>query len=561
MTKIRRYARFLSRKVVQVFTLSIAIGAVLSAVELAFAYGLQLYLQSLGLSSAQALHFPSWLPLQSEKYTLLFLFVVSILRALLLWSQTYLQGATVDHYSYTQRSRILEYVFNSDTASTNKLSALFNERIHFSSITVVGIQLFLLQATATVLLGVALCRISVPATALSVGLMSLFVLPLLLLNKKIKRTGEGLTSEWSKTNNRLMSSIKNILLLRIYGVQQREGALAQGNLKSYRDHMLRYHRTSGFSYAYPQVIAIVLLCSITLLARSWLNLPPTLLIAYFYLFLRFAQSLSSLNQATSDILLGWPQWKELYTWWANDYQSLARRRIAPEALIPLNVSEGTQNPMGWRIENISFSYPGAKHMMIERLTADIKPGSFAAIIGPSGAGKTTLISLLLGFLTPLEGQIQLEMNGSSSLLSESKHQMNRHIGYVGTDPFITEGTVLENITFGLPGPVSDADIQDAIQKSECDFIFRLPNGLEHRLTEQGQGLSAGQLQRLALTRALLRKPKALILDEATSNLDAGTEQRILQTLTQLKGEFTIVAVTHRESLLSFSDQVLKLSKE
>jgi ATP-binding cassette subfamily B protein AbcA/BmrA len=123
------------------------------------------------------------------------------------------------------------------------------------------------------------------------------------------------------------------------------------------------------------------------------------------------------------------------------------------------------------------------------------------------------------------------------------------VGYVGPESFLIEGTVKENLSYGLHQVASDIDIRNVLDHADCGFVHSLPLGLEHRLTEQGEGLSAGQKQRLALARALLRKPKVLVLDEATANLDTETELRLVATLEKIRDGMTIVAVTHREALL------------
>ena len=120
------------------------------------------------------------------------------------------------------------------------------------------------------------------------------------------------------------------------------------------------------------------------------------------------------------------------------------------------------------------------------------------------------------------------------------------------------GTLRDNLVYGLGHGVSDKEIQSALRRADCDFVFQLAQGLEHSLTEQGHGLSSGQKQRLSLARALLRRPTVLILDEPTANLDAQSESRLVEVFLELKKEMTILAATHREAVLAIADQRIQL---
>jgi len=552
--RIRRFCQFLSARVVSVLFIGVLGGVLLSIVELAMAYGLQLFLQTLGLPvMAMGNGFLSrihW----SANGALLFLFSIAMIRALIIWVQNFLQNATSDYYTHEQRKRLLDFVFSTYLASTRRMTTLFNERCTMSCQTIAGLQVLLLNLTTSLIIGAALFRLSIKTTSFALVLMVFSAYPAAWLGKRIQHTAQGIVDQWDKTNARLLSSIKNIILLRIYGVQKRENEIAQSDLQAYTLRHLRYHRFSGFNLVSPQIVGIFLLCMIMTIGRSFFNLQSTVIVSYFYLFLRFAQTLSAGNHAISQMQLGWPHLRDLYQWWDRDYvpQQIVLKKQESSLGAQLQVTQ----PLAWRLSHVNFQYPGTERPTLKDLTLDIPAAAFTAIMGPSGAGKSTFLNLLIGFYQPSEGTVQAQINGDYRALSGIK--INSAIGYVGTDPFIKEGTVFDNITYGLHKLPSDEDIRHAVRQAECDFVYDLPNGLRHHVTEQSQGLSAGQLQRLALVRALLRRPQALILDEATSNLDPVTEQRILTTLAAMKKTLTIVAVTHRESLLAFADHVIHI---
>ena len=157
------------------------------------------------------------------------------------------------------------------------------------------------------------------------------------------------------------------------------------------------------------------------------------------------------------------------------------------------------------------------------------------------------------------GKLEVSLDGQWKSLSQWRETVLRHVGYVGSDFFIIQGSIRDTLSYGLMHPPSDSDCYEALEIADCSFVFTLPRGLNHELDDQGRGLSAGQLQRLSLARALLRKPKALILDEFTSCLDLQTESQVMQNLTQLKSKMTLIVATHRKEPLAFMDGILNLS--
>ena len=215
-------------------------------------------------------------------------------------------------------------------------------------------------------------------------------------------------------------------------------------------------------------------------------------------------------------------------------------------------------PIGWFVDGVCYRYPDGGDVIVSGLSTEIKPGTAVVLTGPSGSGKSTILGLLLGQLEPTSGTVDVQVDGERLGIARAAPRMLRHVGYIGADGFLVEGTLRENLFYGLDRVPTPDEIEDALARAECSFIDGFPDRLNHRLTFHGAGLSSGQKQRLALARALLRKPRALILDEATSNLDSETEWRILQTLRRLKGEVTLVIATHRPALIELGDERVDL---
>lgn len=208
-----------------------------------------------------------------------------------------------------------------------------------------------------------------------------------------------------------------------------------------------------------------------------------------------------------------------------------------------------------RFDNVSFRYPNAEQYVLSDVSFSIRAGSTVALVGRSGAGKTTLCNLVARFYNPTSGSIQLDGMNLEDIQLES---FRRLLGVVEQDVFLFDGTVYENIAYGRRG-ASLAAVQAAAEAAAArEFIEALPQGFETWIGERGVKLSGGQRQRLAIARAILADPKILILDEATSNLDSESERLIQNSLKRLLQGRTAFVIAHRLSTITHADLILVL---
>ncbi|KXS99482.1 hypothetical protein AC578_3772 [Pseudocercospora eumusae] len=210
-------------------------------------------------------------------------------------------------------------------------------------------------------------------------------------------------------------------------------------------------------------------------------------------------------------------------------------------------------------KDVAFAYPTRPAVSIfDGLNFRIPQGSNVAIVAPSGAGKSTVASLLMRFYTPTRGEITI--NGKSINDMNAK-QLRRRIGYVGQEPVLFSGTIAENIAYGKP-LASRSEIVGAARRANCQFISDFPDGLETFVGARGAQLSGGQKQRIAIARALLKNPDILILDEATSALDAESETLVNQALQALlRGDNTTISIAHRLSTIQRSDTIIVIGTD
>jgi ATP-binding cassette subfamily C protein len=203
--------------------------------------------------------------------------------------------------------------------------------------------------------------------------------------------------------------------------------------------------------------------------------------------------------------------------------------------------------------NVSFRYDQSP--VLTDLDLTVNAGSLTTLIGPSGSGKTTIIDLTIGLLRPEQGQILLDGKPLHELDIKAWRDM---IGYVPQETTLLHDTITHNITLGDPA-LEEADVITALQAAEAwDFVQRLPAGIHTVVGERGGKLSGGQRQRIVIARALINKPRLLILDEATSALDPASEKAIRTTMEHLKGQLTILAISHNRAMVDAADRVYQL---
>lgn len=213
-------------------------------------------------------------------------------------------------------------------------------------------------------------------------------------------------------------------------------------------------------------------------------------------------------------------------------------------------------PCGLKLNNVTFAYSDEGRNIVQNLSFDFKPGSCTAVLGETGAGKTTLIRLLLALVSPTQGSVNIYNDKGVS--RELTSLMRCNFVYVPQGNTLMSGTIRDNLRLGNIA-ATDEEMIAALHKSCADFVMELPQGLDTVCSELGGGLSEGQAQRIGIARALLRDRSIMLFDEATSALDPETERQLLSNILATRDK-TIIFITHRLAVVDYSDQTLRLER-
>jgi len=212
-------------------------------------------------------------------------------------------------------------------------------------------------------------------------------------------------------------------------------------------------------------------------------------------------------------------------------------------------------PCGVRFIDVAFAYDDSENNVIEHLSYDFYPTSCTAILGETGAGKTTMVRMILALLQPNSGKVEIYNEKEHHDLSPL---LRTNFVYVPQGNTLMSGTIRDNLRLGKLDATDD-EMAEALKRSCADFVFELPDGLDTKCTEQGGGLSEGQAQRISIARALLRNRSIMLFDEATSALDPDTERKLLQNILS-KRDKTIIFITHRPAVMEYCDQTIEIKK-
>ncbi|MEM7530315.1 MAG: ABC transporter ATP-binding protein [Pseudomonadota bacterium] len=507
--------------------------------------------QGAGASTEAVFRWLDWAGIPAEAPLLLAFAVLAILlkNALTFLAMIYV-GYSVAHISTSIRRRFvdrllevrLSYLADEPAGAITNALSVDATRAGNAYLAVAN---FIVQALqALIYVGVALfVSWQVTLVALGAGLGIAFLLRYFI--RKARNAGRRQTQHTSDFTATLADGLNNLKPLRAMERQRHVSALLGHSVERLRKALRRQVVAKHALKNINEVLAAAIMAAGLALAVGFLEIPGTELVV---LALLLVQLVSTINKAQRE-------YQNAVILESAYYNVLDRIDAAAAAR---EIDSGTALPVleqGCRFESVSFSHPDRP--VLHDVTLEFPVNRTTVLTGPSGAGKTTVTDLVLGFITPSSGRILIDGRPLSEI---SLRAWRRTIGYVPQELVLFNETVFENIALGDP-EIGESDVRAALKVAGgLAFVDALPEGLATVVGEKGARLSGGQRQRIALARALVLQPKLLILDEVTSALDPSSEAEIVENIRALKGKTTIIAITHRSALLDIADRTYALAE-
>lgn len=524
-------------------------GVVYAVVEYIFAILIQNFLYYIGLISGENLSLGLF-SIDSFEWLIVALLTLGIFRSISTYFRIYLPRVAFQKYNQEVREKIIAASLNElEGTSVHSTIATFSDEV-----TRAGNSVFCLVRIFTTFFSVSVLGIIAFVTApleMGVGLLCVAIAFLFLKLLKRDKGNMNLSTEWDKVNKRLSDGLRNSYFLHVYNLVSDEIKSSRTILESYFQFYRKFIERVSLEAAVPGVLSIVIIVVITLASKEMGTQKPAVLLTFFYVFLRFVQAASELVVAITDFNFNFSGVEQITKWFDQKKKRSENQRKRDTVE---NIS-GIDENFVLDVKNLSFAHEGSEELFKD-LNFNLGRGECLVISGKSGSGKSTLVSLLLGLLNPSKGSIEIgdiDVRSLGSFIADI-------VGYVGPTPYLIEGSLRENLLYpprSSSETVSDDEIYKVLDRLGLEERVK-EIGIDSIVTEKLDVLSTGQRQRLTIARAILKKPKLLILDESTSNLDIETEEKVIQAIQEVSSDSIVVVVTHREAMLKLANKTIHL---
>ncbi len=406
---------------------------------------------------------------------------------------------------------------------------------------------FLATGLLVLAYGAAALRISPTTTAIAVAIGLALELVRAPLIGRARALGEAMTEAQREAFSLLTEFVQGLKPIKARGLEDRHHAAYVGAIDRIEEQRLAYARAALHAHLVHQVLLAVALAALIWVSAARLGTSTAELLVVVFIFARLMPLLSKLHQGYTNASEALPA-------------LVSATRICEELEAAAEPQGAAGAPLALerelRLEGVSVRYEGGR-AALEGVDLTLARRRTLAVIGPSGAGKTTLVDVVMGLLVPDEGRLLVD---GEPLAGGRLLAWRRAVAYVPQETFLLHDSIEANLRWMAPD-ASEEELWDALRRAAAaDFVRRLPEGLATPVGDRGARLSGGERQRIALARALLTRPQLLILDEATSQLDAANEAQILDALATLHGEVTMIVIAHRPTLLRRADLVLSLEQ-
>ena len=426
-------------------------------------------------------------------------------------------------------NRMLDDVMNTEMMTTNSLIYLLED---FLTVTAVTIILIYMNAY--------------------LGIIAISIIPVYALihknfSTKIGEMNRDIRENYAQLSSEFHNSIAGVKIIRAFTLEDYKKTTFNKYILEDRHLRIKTYTFNALFNSLTEYITIIGIL-VVLLGGAYFSIVKNIMtvgdIVAFYTYLGYLyQPIIRLSNTTTVIEAGLSSIKRIY----EIFDTVPSPPEKPNAIVPDSMANGHIV-----FDDVSFTYDGNKKQAIHNISFSVEPGKCIALVGRSGAGKSTILNLLTRFYDPTAGKILID---SYDLRDLQIYWLRQNIALVLQDGFLFWGTIRENIRYGNIN-ASDTEVEEAARLANAyDFIMELPKGFDTPLGERGVGLSGGQQQRISIARAMLKNAPILILDEATSALDTESEYKIQEALNTLMANRTTFIIAHRLSTIKNADSI------
>jgi ABC-type multidrug transport system fused ATPase/permease subunit len=389
--------------------------------------------------------------------------------------------------------------------------------------------------------------ISWKLTLVALGAASIGVALQIVFTKQMHRNAEDNRNNAREIFGQMMESLSGLKLVKAY-------ASEEAHLNKFKDQsaessrlIVAQHQQTAVQNLIKGILLSTFVAVFIVLALPYLQGDGLLLGLFFIILSKINGGVQGMISASRKIIVNLPSF-DAYQSFLTELE--AHKESAP-VQDPIRLREGIE------LKNVSFAYNPTERTTLKSVNLHIPARQTTAIQGPSGAGKTTLMDLLLGLLKPEIGEILID---DKPLEGAMRGSWRRSIAYIPQEPFLFNESIRDNLLYFAP-EASEAEIWRCLAAANAaHFVRKLKDGLDTQVGDRGTRLSGGERQRLTLARALMRRPQVIFLDEATNQLDRATEFKVQESIEQLHGELTIVIISHRQENLEIADHVFHIER-
>ena len=466
----------------------------------------------------------------------------------------HMMGAYIEHdmrneiFSHYQK---LSFTFYDNQKVGHLLSRITSDLFDISELLHHGPEDIIISVIKLVGAFLILVNVNWKMAAISFSIVIVMLFYALIFNKRMKYAFKENRARIADINSQIEDSLSGIRVVKSFGNEKREmEKFAKGNERFVAAKRLTYRYMAGYHAGMDSFTTLITVAS--LIAGAFFLTDGTLDAADLVTFLLY---INNFTEPVTKLVNFTEQFQNGYSGYDRFLEMMA---IAPDIedapdAVSLDKAEG-----GIEFQEVSFHYSHTNEEVLSHVNLQVKPGDYVALVGTSGAGKTTLCSLIPRFYDVSSGKILLD---GTDIRKIKLKDLRRQIGIVQQDVYLFAGTIMENIRYGKPDATDEEVIRAAKAANAHDFIMEMPADYDTDIGQRGVKLSGGQKQRLSIARAFLKNPPILIFDEATSALDNESEKVVQESLEKLAKDRTTFVIAHRLSTIRNARRILVLTDD